>query len=118
MNSERQGVIFVKLITAIVNKDDSSSVQTALTKDGYQVTRTASTGGFLKTGNVTFIMAVEDDKVDPVIAIIAKQSKQRKQLVPSTSAFGASGIEHAYPVEVIVGGATIIVQDIIRFEKL
>jgi len=111
-------VILLKLITAIVNKDDSSAVQTALTKDGYSVTRTASTGGFLKIGNVTFLLAVEDDKVDPAIAIIAKQSKQRKQLVPSTSAFGASGIEHAYPVEVIVGGATVIVQDITRFEKL
>ena len=108
----------MKLITAIVNKDDSSAVQSALTKGGYQVTRTASTGGFLKTGNVTFMMAVEDDKVDSVIAIIANQSKQRKQLVPSTSAFGASGIEHAYPVEVIVGGATIIVQEIVHFEKL
>ena len=108
----------MKLITAIVNKDDSSAVQTALTRDGFSVTRTASTGGFLKTGNVTFLMAVEDDKVDAVIAIISKQSKQRKQLVPSTSAFGATGIEYAYPIEVIVGGATVIVQDILRFEKL
>ena len=108
----------MKLITAIVNKDDSAAVQTSLTKNGNSVTRTASTGGFLKTGNVTFLLAVEDEKVDPVIAIIAKQSKQRKQLVPNTSAFGASGIEHAYPVEVIVGGATVIVQDILRFEKL
>ena len=108
----------MKLITAIVNKDDSSAVQSALTRDGYSVTRTASTGGFLKAGNVTFMMAVKDEDVDPVISIIAKQSKKRKQLVPSTSSFGSSGIEHAYPVEVIVGGATIIVQDILRFEKI
>ena len=107
----------MKLITAIVNKDDSTAVQSALTSGGFSVTRLATTGGFLMSGNVTFIIATEDEKVDGAIALIAEQSKQRKQLVPSTTSYGM-GVTNAYPLEVTVGGATIIVQDIVRFEKV
>ena len=37
----------MKLIIAIVNSDDSSSVQAALTEEGYFVTKLSTTGGFL-----------------------------------------------------------------------
>lgn len=107
----------MKLITAIVNKDDSTAVQSGLTSEGFSVTRTATTGGFLLAGNVTFITAVDDDKVDRVIEIITEQSKQRKKLVPSTASYGM-GLPSAYPVEVTVGGATLFVQNIERFEKI
>ncbi|MEG0832670.1 MAG: cyclic-di-AMP receptor [Oscillospiraceae bacterium] len=106
----------MKLITAIVNKDDSTAVQAGLTSGGFSVTRLATTGGFLMAGNVTFITAVDDDKVDAAIDIISAQSKQRKQLVPATSSYGL-GISSSYPLEVTVGGATIFVQAIERFEK-
>ena len=105
----------MKLITAIVNKDDSVAVQTGLTSNGFQVTRLATTGGFLQAGNVTFMIAVDDAKVDEAISIIAEQSKQ--QLVPATTTYGM-GVSNAYPLEVTVGGATVFVQNIERFEKL
>ena len=46
----------MKLIIAIVNSDDSSSVQAALTEEGYFVTKLSTTGGFLKKGNTTFFI--------------------------------------------------------------
>lgn len=107
----------MKLITAIVNKDDSNAVQTGLTSKGYTVTRIATTGGFLMAGNVTFILGVEDEKVDDAIEIIAEQSRQRQQLVPPTASYGM-GIASAYPLEVTMGGATVFVQNIERFEKM
>ncbi len=107
----------MKLITAIVNKDDSVAVQTGLTSQGFQVTRLATTGGFLQAGNVTFMIAVADEKVDEAIGIISEQSKQRKQLIPATATYG-TGVSNAYPLEVMVGGATVIVQNIEKFEKL
>lgn len=107
----------MKLITAIVNKDDSVAVQSGLTGHGFQVTRLATTGGFLQAGNVTFMIAVEDEKVDTAIEIIAEQSKQRKQLVPATTTYGM-GVSNNYPLEVMVGGATVFVQNIEKFEKL
>ena len=107
----------MKLIYAIVSNDDSSMVSSSLTKAGFFVTKLASTGGFLMAGNTTFIIGTEDDKVDEVIAIIGRHSKKRTQMVPSSASYGV-GMYTSFPVEVQVGGATIFVVDIERFEKL
>ena len=51
----------MKLIFAIVNNDDAGAVSASLTKEGYQITKLATTGGFLLSGNTTFICGTEDD---------------------------------------------------------
>ena len=63
----------MKLIIAIVNSDDSSSVQAALTEEGYFVTKLSTTGGFLKKGNTTFFIGTNDDKVDELNKKIEEQ---------------------------------------------
>ena len=78
-------VSIMKLILAIVSNDDSGAVSSALTREGFSVTKLATTGGFLMAGNTTFISGVDDEKVDTVIGIIAKYSSRRTQIVPSTS---------------------------------
>ena len=106
----------MKMIFAIVNKDDSGAVQSALTSEGFSATKLATTGGFLMAGNTTFLVGTDDSRVDEAISVIEKHSKKRTQMVPGTT-YGAS--EYAsYPVEVTVGGATIFVLDIERFEKV
>ena len=45
----------MKLIIAIVNNDDSNSVQTALTEGGFFVTKLATSGGFLKEREYNFL---------------------------------------------------------------
>lgn len=107
----------MKLVYAIVNNDDSHAVSGALTKGGYFATKLASTGGFLMAGNTTFLVCAEDDKIDDIIAIIAKHSHKRKQFVPSATSYGV-GSYTSFPVEVSVGGATIFVTNIERFEKV
>ena len=107
----------MKLIFAIVNKDDSGSVSSALTRAGFSVTKLATTGGFLMAGNTTFLVGTEDEKVDEVIGIIGAHSKKRTQMVPSSASYGV-GMYTSFPVEVQVGGATIFVTNVERFEKL
>lgn len=107
----------MKLVLAIVSNDDSSMVSAALTKGGFSVTKLATTGGFLMAGNTTFIVGTEDDKVDQVIDIISKQSRRRTQLVPSTSTMDV-GMYSSFPVEVTVGGSTVFVLNVDRFEKI
>ncbi len=107
----------MKLITAIVNKEDAGAVNTALTRGGFSVTRLPTTGGFLMSGNMTLLIGTEDEKVDRCIELIASCSKQRKEVVPSTANYGM-GVTAAYPLEVTVGGATVFVTNIERFEKL
>lgn len=107
----------MKLIMAIVSNDDSSKVSSNLTKAQFSVTKLSTTGGFLLSGNTTFIIGTSDDKVDEAIQIIGKYSKKRKQMVPSSASYGV-GMYTSYPVEVTIGGATIFVMDVERFEKL
>ena len=107
----------MKLIFAIVSNDDSSKVSKELTKNRFSVTKQATTGGFLMAGNTTFIIGTEDERVDEAIEIIGKHSKKRTQMVPSSASYGV-GMYTSFPVEVQVGGATIFVMNVERFEKL
>lgn len=107
----------MKLILAIINHDDANTVTQALTKKGFSSTKLATTGGFLMAGNTTFISGVDDEKVDTVIGIIAKYSSRRTQIVPSTSTMEV-GMYSSFPVEVTVGGSTIFVLNVDRFEKV
>lgn len=102
---------------AIMGKNDSSIVMDALTEENFQVTRMASTGGFLKSGNTTLIIGVEDNKTNKVIDIISKYSSKRKQLVTESlnnyfSSFNAKSFE------ITTGGAIIFVLDVDKFEKI
>ncbi len=107
----------MKLILAIVSNDDSSKVSKELTKARFSVTKLATTGGFLMAGNTTFLVGTDDEKVDEVINIIGAHSKKRTQMVPSSASYGV-GMYTSFPVEVQVGGATIFVLPVERFEKL
>lgn len=107
----------MKLVYAIVNNDDSRSVSNYLTKSGFHATKLASTGGFLMSGNTTFLICTEDNRIDDLIEIIRQHSHKRKQLMPSAADYGV-GSYTSFPAEVSVGGATVFVTDIERFEKL
>ena len=108
----------MKMIFAIVHNDDGPLVSSILTKEGYPVTKMASTGGFLMSGNTTFILGAEDHQVDSIIDIISRYSKRRTQSVMGDSGmaptYGVGGI----PVEVQVGGANIFVLNIERYERV
>lgn len=108
----------MKLIIAIVQDEDAGRTLNGLTEAGYSVTKLATSGGFLKAGNTTLLTGVEDDQVDSAIAVIEKHSHSRRQLVAaSTPMMGTSeiAINHS-PIEVAIGGATIFVLPIERFE--
>lgn len=107
----------MKLLIAIVNNDDSTAVQQEITRAGFYSTKLATSGGFLRAGNSTFLIGVEDEKVDGLIEIIGKFSRKRKQIVQTTPTFN-SELFVSMPVEVNVGGATIFVVDVDKFIKL
>lgn len=107
----------MKLLLAIVSNEDSSAVSKALTKNGFQVTKLATTGGFLSQGNTTLIVGTEDDKVETAVNLIGSESKTRKEFAPTSTMYGTDRIITA-PVEVTVGGATIFVLNVEQFIKL
>ncbi len=107
----------MKVIIAILNADDASTVIQNLMKSGYSVTKLSTTGGFLRAGNVTVLIGVDESQVQAVIDIIGNYSKSRKLVIPTTSEAGIY-FYPSMPVEVVVGGATIFVLNTDRFEKV
>ena len=109
----------MKLIIAIVQDEDASRLVSTLMADGYRVTKLATTGGFLRSGNTTLLVGVEDDKLQNAMDIIEKVCKSRKQIATSPAAIsGATGVFVPYPIEITVGGATIFVLDVEQFTKI
>ena len=73
----------MKLIIAIVQDEDSGRLISALMKEGYGVTKLATTGGFLRSGNTTLLTGVQDEKLDSALAVIERVCKSRRQTVSS-----------------------------------
>jgi uncharacterized protein YaaQ len=64
----------MKLMFIIVRDIDGDNILQTLVDQGYRVTRVASTGGFLRHGNVTLMTGVEDEKVQNVIELLRKMN--------------------------------------------
>lgn len=109
----------MKLIIAIVQDEDASRLVSNLMNEGYGVTKLATTGGFLRAGNTTLLVGVDDDKFDGAMGVIEKVCKSRKQIATSPSPVaGTTGVYVPYPIEVMVGGATIFVLNVEQFIKM
>jgi len=106
----------MKLIMAITHDEDAFQIIDVLSEEGFRVTKLASTGGFLRTGNTTLICGCEDDRVSELVHLIEKKCKSRKQITSVNSAHLSTAENYVpYPVEVTVGGATIFVLDVAEF---
>lgn len=109
----------MNLIIAIVQDEDASRLISQLMNDGFGVTKLATTGGFLRAGNTTLLVGVDDDRFQAAMDVIEKVCKSRKQIAPSpASMVGMPGSYTPYPIEVVVGGATIFVLTVDQFIKL
>ncbi|WP_373899500.1 cyclic-di-AMP receptor [Haloimpatiens sp. FM7315] len=109
----------MKLVIVIVRDDVAGDLIDSLTDASYRVTKLATTGGFLKSGNTTLLIGVEKEKVDDVLSLIKKECKTRKQVVTSPSPVaGSTGVYVPYPVEVEIGGATVFVLDVDEYFKI
>ncbi|MFZ5434931.1 MAG: cyclic-di-AMP receptor [Bacillota bacterium] len=108
----------MKLIVAVVQDKDAARLLELLISKGYRATKLASTGGFLREGNTTLLMGIEEDKVDEVVRLIKHECRSREKVVTPLSPMGGAADAYVpYPVEVQVGGATIFVLSVDRFEK-
>ncbi len=106
----------MKLVIAIVQDKDSSRLSQALVKEGYRATKLASTGGFLRAGNTTFMIGVEEERLNDLLSIIKKNCHSREQMVaPMPPAGTGVGPLVPQPIEVQVGGATVFVVPVDQF---
>ncbi|MCR4620852.1 MAG: cyclic-di-AMP receptor [Clostridiales bacterium] len=108
----------MKLLIAIVQDEDASRLVSALMSEGYGVTKLATTGGFLRAGNTTLLIGVDDCKLDGAMSVIERVCKSRKQIAtqPAQMSPGMANFT-PFPVEVVVGGATVFQLNVEQFKK-
>ena len=109
----------MKLVVAIVHNEDAGVLVDVLLEHDYRATRLHSSGGFLKQSNATVIVGVDDAHVDEVISIVRENCNARTQVVnPMPPIMEPGEFFMPYPLEVEVGGATVFVVPVERFERL
>ncbi len=109
----------MKLVVAIVHNEDAGALVDALLEREYRATRLHSSGGFLKQSNATIVVGVEEAQVDQVLAIVRENCTSRTQIVnPMPPIIEPGEFFMPYPLEVEVGGATVFVLPVERFERL
>jgi uncharacterized protein YaaQ len=64
----------MKMIIAIVHDTDNEPVSHALVSNGFHVTRIASSGGFLRRGQSTLMIGVEEEKLNDAIQVIREST--------------------------------------------
>jgi uncharacterized protein YaaQ len=109
----------VKLVVAIVHSEDAGLLVDALLEREFRATRLHSSGGFLKQTNATIIVGVDEDQVEDVLGIVRATCTSRTQVVnPMPPIMEPGEFFMPYPLEVEVGGATVFVLPVERFERL
>ncbi|MCL5960143.1 MAG: cyclic-di-AMP receptor [Chloroflexi bacterium] len=106
----------MKLLVAIVNQRDATALVDALLVKDFRATRIDSAGGFLREGNATILMGVEEEKVEEAIDILREHCQSRMQEVklPSAIAQGETRVI-GRPIQVKVGGAVVFTLSIDSF---
>lgn len=106
----------MKLVVAVVRDEVAGQLTEQLMVSGYSATKLASTGGFLRAGNSTFLIGVPAPQVDAVLGVIRQACPAKKGggAVPAAKAVpGGSD-----PTEVQVGAATVFVLDVEKLLKV
>lgn len=104
------------MIIAIVQDKDSNRLSNLFIEANIRATKLSTTGGFLKSGNTTFMIGIEDERVDEVLDVIKDSSRTRQQfMTPPVNLDATMDSTASYPVEVQVGGATVFVLPIDSF---
>jgi uncharacterized protein YaaQ len=108
----------MKLVVCVVHNRDRNRVTDELIKLGFKFTVIGSSGGFLREGNTTMLIGVDEDKLDQLKAVIHQNCEQREQMVnvaPFDS--GAPGGFLPTPIKVPVGGAVMFVMNVDEFHR-
>ena len=108
----------MKLIMSIVQREDADDLLRALTDSGHKATLVSTTGGFLREGNATICVGAEEEKIEEVLALIEENCHTRTRYVsPLAPLTEPSEFYIPEPVELEVGGATVFILDVERYER-
>lgn len=104
----------MKLLIAIVSKEDAHAVTSAMSKEGYSSTIAEGVGGFLNKENRIVFAGVDDKRVSKVLEIMGRSTRPHEEAVPDSLNTG----DFMLPSNIRVGGASVFVLDVDRLVKL
>ncbi len=108
-----------KLVIAIVQDEDANSLADDLLEHQFGLTRINTAGGFLRQGNVSFLIGAPEHRLSELLRIVRANCQTRTQHVnPIPPIMEPGEFYIPYPVEVQVGGATVFVMDLDRYERI
>ena len=108
----------MKLVITVVHDRDKNKITQALLRNDFKFTKIGSTGGFLREGNITLLIGVDEKDVEKVLRVIGENCNTREQFVNVLPPDAAPvGTFMPSPVKVLVGGAVSFVVDVERFER-
>jgi uncharacterized protein YaaQ len=109
----------MKLLIAVIQRQDEGGLIKALNTHRIGVTRVSSQGGFLREGNVTLFIVIEDGRVDEVLQLVRTHCYTRTKFVAPLPPIAESGEFYpSTPVEVQVGGASVFVVNVTQQARL
>ena len=108
----------MKLVIAVIQDYDTDSLLKAVTAHGLMATRIASAGGFLRAGNTTVFMAVEDDQVALIKRLLSRHCRNREDesIVEQLPFLDSYESEHV--AASVIGGGVAFVARLTHFEKM
>ena len=68
-----------KMVMSVVHPEDAQELTKRLNQVGFRVTQAATQGGFLRRGNVSLLIGVEEKDVDQVMDIIRENTHPRSR---------------------------------------
>ncbi len=108
----------MKLIIAIVQDEDAGRLVSAMMKEGFSITKLATTGGFLRAGNTTLLLGIDEQRMDTCLSLIEHICKSRKQIVSANmGSFNSTLMAGHNNIEITIGGATVFVLSVDEFKK-
>ena len=106
----------MKLLMVIVQDYDAGRLLTALTDAGIGATRIASAGGFLRAGNTTVLIGVDDERLGVAKGLVRETCRRRVE-TPVTS-MDLSGTDAGDVTVSRIGGGVAFVAAVERFERI
>ena len=107
------------MVVAIVQDKDAARLLPKLVKEGFSATRLSSSGGFLRSGNTTLLLGVEEERLEQLISLIRATCQQRNEMLTQSQPVISPVDAHIpFPIEVPVGGATLFVLNVEQFLKV
>ena len=61
------------LVMAIIHGDHAHKIKRKLMDNDFRITTLSSSGGFLKAGNETLLLGIENERLDELVAVLREE---------------------------------------------